>query len=283
FAAARGREDVTPLEMTKWFDTNYHYLVPEIGADTVFSLHAENLLAQVRDAVSRQIPARPVVIGPVTFLLLSKSTDGSDLLARVDELVPLYTELLGDLRAAGAEWVQIDEPALVADRTDAELAAVDRVYRALTGEKDRPQILIGAYFGYLGAALPVLAGAGDEAIAVDLVAATDHGLERVPDLTDRLLVAWLVDGRTRRRTDLPAARGTPGTLTALAAELAVSTSCSLLHGPCSLEPETELAADVRARLAFGAAKTAEVALLAAALGGEEAAQSRIAKTGVPPA
>ena len=283
FAAARGREDVTPLEMTKWFDTNYHYLVPEIGADTVFSLHAENLLAQVRDAVSRQIPARPVVIGPVTFLLLSKSTDGSDLLARVDELVPLYTELLGDLRAAGAEWVQIDEPALVADRTDAELAAVDRVYRALTGEKDRPQILIGSYFGYLGAALPVLAGTGVEAIAVDLVAGTDNGLERVPALAETLLVAGVVDGRNIWRTDLQAALATLGRLTGLAGKIAVSTSCSLLHVPYSLEPETGLDAGVRDRLAFGAEKTAEVALLAAALGGDEAAQGRIAETGVPPA
>ncbi|MSX07777.1 MAG: 5-methyltetrahydropteroyltriglutamate--homocysteine S-methyltransferase, partial [Actinobacteria bacterium] len=132
FAAARGTETIVPLEMTKWFDTNYHYLVPEISPETTFSLHPDKVLGEVNEARALGIPARPVIIGPVTFLLLSKSVGSSDsLLGRVDELIPLYDRLLELLAAAGAEWVQIDEPALVRDLDDETVAAATRCFEQL--------------------------------------------------------------------------------------------------------------------------------------------------------
>lgn len=209
FAAARGNDIAAPLEMTKWFDTNYHYLVPEVSPNTTFSLHPEKVLAELNEALALELPARPVLVGPVTFLLLSKPVDGSGaLLDRLDEIVPLYVDLLAQLKAAGAQWVQIDEPALVGDLDDAILAAVDRTYRTLAGTADRPAVLVASYFGDLGAALPVLAATEIDAVAVDLVAGVDSdALASVPALADKLVVAGVVDGRNIWRTDLDKASG----------------------------------------------------------------------------
>src|ERR1700742_2191469 len=107
FAAARGNKDVAPLEMTKWFDTNYHYIVPEIGPSTKFTLNPDKVLAELKEALAQGIPARPGVIGPVTFLLLSKGIDGGGApIDRLQELVPIYSELLSRLASSGAQWVQ---------------------------------------------------------------------------------------------------------------------------------------------------------------------------------
>ncbi|MGH3594787.1 MAG: 5-methyltetrahydropteroyltriglutamate--homocysteine methyltransferase, partial [Mycobacterium sp.] len=121
FAAARGTDEIAPLEMTKWFDTNYHYIVPEIGPKTQFKLNPGKALGELKEALEQGIPARPVVIGPITFLLLSKAVDGGGApIERLDELVPVYAELLGLLADNGADWVQLDEPVLVTDiSTDA--------------------------------------------------------------------------------------------------------------------------------------------------------------------
>ena len=116
FAAARGNDEVAPLEMTKWFDTNYHYLVPEIEPATRFTLNPDKVLSELKEAIAQGIPARPVVIGPVTFLLLSKGVNGGGApIERLQELVPIYSELLSLLADNGAQWVQLDEPALVTD------------------------------------------------------------------------------------------------------------------------------------------------------------------------
>src|SRR5690606_41275899 len=123
--------------MTRWFDTNYDYLVPEIDTRTTFALHPDEVLAQLREALDLGVPARPVVIGPITFLKLSKSTEGAAT-ARIDELLPLYRNLLALLADAGATWVQLDEPALVTDLTAEEIAEVRRVYRTLSEPADRP-------------------------------------------------------------------------------------------------------------------------------------------------
>ncbi|MGW4249295.1 5-methyltetrahydropteroyltriglutamate--homocysteine S-methyltransferase, partial [Nocardia sp. NPDC004722] len=187
FAAARGNAKVAPLEMTKWFDTNYHYLVPELSAATEFSLHPEKPLAELEEALALGIPARPVVVGPITFLKLAKSVDGSNLLDRLPDLLPLYEQLLGQLAAAGAKWVQLDEPSLVTDLSDAELAVVHTAYRRLAELPDRPAILVASYFGRLGAALPVLAETGVEGIAVDLVAGGDADVVAARAITDRLI------------------------------------------------------------------------------------------------
>ncbi|MEV6058518.1 5-methyltetrahydropteroyltriglutamate--homocysteine S-methyltransferase [Nocardia asteroides] len=259
FAAARGTDTVAPLEMTKWFDTNYHYLVPEIDAATTFSLHPDQLLAELAEAVRFGVPARPVVIGPLTFLKLAKSADGAAL-DRLPELLPLYRDLLARLADAGAQWVQLDEPVLVTDLTDTELGLVRDTYAELSAASDRPAILVATYFGDPGPALTALADTAIEGIALDLTAGTV-----VPALPGKLLVAGVVDGRNVWRTDLDAALGTLGDLRGNADQVAVSTSCSLLHVPYSLTPETGLDERLRSWLAFGAEKVGEVRILATAL------------------
>ncbi|MFD4291656.1 5-methyltetrahydropteroyltriglutamate--homocysteine S-methyltransferase [Rhodococcus sp. NPDC058532] len=266
FAAARGTADVAPLEMTKWFDTNYHYLVPEIGPGTTFELDASKVLGELDEAIAEGVPARPVVIGPVTFLLLSKGVDGADgLLGRIDDLLPLYEDLLGRLAAAGAGWVQLDEPSLVQDRTDAEIETARRVYERLSGLTERPAILVASYFGNLGPALPALASTAVEAIAVDLVHGDADALAAVPALADKLVVAGVVDGRNVWRTDLEKAVASLDALLGSAGALAVSTSCSLLHVPYSLAAETGLDDALRSWLAFADEKVIEVVALATEL------------------
>ncbi|WKN57113.1 5-methyltetrahydropteroyltriglutamate--homocysteine S-methyltransferase [Rhodococcus opacus] len=277
FAAARGNDTVAPLEMTKWFDTNYHYLVPEISPTTTFALDPSKVLRELEEARALDIPARPVVVGPVTFLLLSKAV-GSDapLLDRLDELVPLYADLLGRLADAGADWVQIDEPALVADRTPEEIAAAKRAYDRLSALESRPAILLASYFGSLGDALPAVASTGVEGIAIDLVAGSDT-LATVPDLTRKHVVAGVVDGRNIWRTDLDAALASLGTLLGSTGSLAVSTSCSLLHVPYTLDAETGLDKALRSWLAFGTEKVREVVTLGTALtSGRESVEDEFA-------
>ncbi|NLU61542.1 5-methyltetrahydropteroyltriglutamate--homocysteine S-methyltransferase [Rhodococcus sp. HNM0563] len=277
FAAARGNDDVAPLEMTKWFDTNYHYLVPEIGPDTVFALDTSKVLGEVAEARALGIPARPVVVGPLTFLLLSKAVDGQGpLLDRAGELVPLYQDLLAELAAAGIKWVQLDEPALVRDLDDATVAAVEHVYGTLSQAQDRPAILVASYFGNLGPALGALARTGVEGLAVDLVAGDAAGVAALPALSDKLIVAGVVDGRNVWRTDLEKALATLATLLGSTGSVAVSSSCSLLHVPYTVEAESGLDESLRTWLAFGAEKVAEVATLSTALrSGRDAVTSEL--------
>src|SRR5690606_19617957 len=136
FAMARGTDGLAPLRMTKWFDTNYHYIVPEIGPDTEFALDAAKPLGEVREARELGYETRPVVIGPVTFLLLSADPEAA--LARLDDVLACYEELLAALAAEDVAWVQLDEPALVMDRTPRELAAVRTAYERLGRAKARP-------------------------------------------------------------------------------------------------------------------------------------------------
>ncbi|WP_067651896.1 5-methyltetrahydropteroyltriglutamate--homocysteine S-methyltransferase [Nocardia harenae] len=265
FAAARGNAEVAPLEMTKWFDTNYHYLVPELAADTAFALNPEKPLAELKEALALGIPARPVVVGPITFLKLAKSVDGSDLLNRLPDLLPLYEQLLGLLAEAGAEWVQLDEPSLVTDLTEAELAAVRSTYQRLAAIEARPAILVAAYFGRLGVALPALAETGIDGIAVDLVAGGDADLAAAKSITDKLIVAGVVDGHNIWRVDPDHALPRLTELRDAGVTVAVSSSCSLLHVPYSLVPETDLDERLRGWLAFGDEKIAEIRVLATAL------------------
>jgi 5-methyltetrahydropteroyltriglutamate--homocysteine methyltransferase len=266
FAAARGTDEIAPLEMTKWFDTNYHYIVPEISPDTAFTLNPEKVLAELKEAQRQGIAARPVIIGPITFLALSKAVDGGGApIERLDELIPLYAELLQRLAAAGAEWVQLDEPVLVTDIIDNGPELAERTYGALGAVADRPAIFVATYFGALDAALPALARTPIEAIGVDLVAGGDQAVAAVPELANKIVVAGIVDGRNIWRTDLAAALGRLATLLGSVASVAVSTSCSTLHVPYSLDAETDVDDRLNSWLAFGAEKVAEVVTLATAL------------------
>jgi 5-methyltetrahydropteroyltriglutamate--homocysteine methyltransferase len=271
FAMARGREGAPACEMTKWFDTNYHYLVPELSPDTRLAPSDRKALDEFREAQRTGVVTRPVLVGPVTFLLLSKPADGApegfrplDLL---DPLVEVYRDLLAELGEAGVGWVQLDEPAFAADRSQEDLDALRRAYDRLAAAPRRPKILVASYFGELGPALPVLASTGVEGLALDLVAGASD-LDRVGSvegLDRKTLLAGVVDGRNVWRTDLDAALRKAESLTPVAGRVEVSTSCSLLHVPYDLEVETALPQDVVDRLAFARQKVDEVVLIGRAL------------------
>ncbi|MDT5324295.1 MAG: 5-methyltetrahydropteroyltriglutamate--homocysteine methyltransferase [Mycobacterium sp.] len=265
FAAARGNDEIAPLEMTKWFDTNYHYLVPEIGAGTRFALNPAKVIGELEEARAQGVPARPVIVGPITFLALSKATDGAAPIGRLDDLLAVYAELLELLADQGVEWVQLDEPVLVTDIVDNAAELAERTYRLLGGLKKRPALFVATYFGELTDALPALARTPVEAIGIDLVAGSVAPLAAVPELAGKTVVAGVVDGRNVWRTDLEAALGALATLLGSAGSVAVSTSCSILHVPYSLDAEVDLDGALRSWLAFGAEKVAEVVTLARGL------------------
>ncbi|MEV0674558.1 5-methyltetrahydropteroyltriglutamate--homocysteine S-methyltransferase [Mycobacterium sp. NPDC050441] len=266
FAAARGNDDIAPLEMTKWFDTNYHYLVPELGPDTSFSLCPTKVLGELEEARVQEIPVRPVIVGPLTFLALSKAVDGADTpISRLEELVEVYAELLGLLVDEGVEWVQFDEPVLVTDILDNAAELAERTYSRLGAVGKRPSVFVATYFGELTDTLPALARTPVEAIGIDLVAGSATALAAVPELREKLLVAGVVDGRNIWRTDLERALRTLTTLPASAAAVAVSTSCSTLHVPYTLDAEPDIDAALRSWLAFGSEKVDEVVVLARGL------------------
>ncbi|MEU4003897.1 5-methyltetrahydropteroyltriglutamate--homocysteine S-methyltransferase [Streptomyces albidoflavus] len=272
FAMARGNQDVAPLEMTKWFDTNYHYLVPELGPDTVFTADSAKQVAELTEALALGHTARPVLVGPVTYLLLAKPAPGVaeefEPLTLLDRLLPVYAEVLGDLRAAGAEWVQLDEPALVQDRTPAELNAAARAYRDLGALTDRPKLLVASYFDRLGEALPVLAKAQVEGLALDFTEAAAANLDdlaAVGGLPGKRLVAGVVNGRNIWINDHEKSLATLATLLGLAGRVDVAASCSLLHVPLDTAPERDLDPQVLRWLAFARQKTAEIVTLAKGL------------------
>ncbi|MGW7368646.1 5-methyltetrahydropteroyltriglutamate--homocysteine S-methyltransferase [Streptomyces sp. NPDC054841] len=272
FAMARGTQDVAPLEMTKWFDTNYHYLVPELGPGTVFSADPARQVAELEEALALGHRARPVLVGPVTYLLLAKPApgvdDGFEPLTLLDRLLPVYAEVLAELRAAGAEWVQLDEPALVQDRTPAELNAAARAYRGLGGLSDRPRLLVASYFDRLGEALPVLAKAPVDGLALDFTGPAAANLDELAaagGLPGKRLVAGVVDGRNVWINDLSASLATLGTLLGLADRVDVSASCSLLHVPLDSTVEHDIDPQIARWLAFARQKTAEIVTLARGL------------------
>ncbi|MEU7168994.1 5-methyltetrahydropteroyltriglutamate--homocysteine S-methyltransferase [Streptomyces morookaense] len=272
FAMARGTQDVAPLEMTKWFDTNYHYLVPELGPGTVFAADSAKQVAELGEALTLGLDARPVLVGPVTYLLLAKPAPGVapgfEPLTLLDRLLPVYAEVLADLRAAGATWVQLDEPALVQDRTPAELNAAARAYRELGALADRPKLLVASYFDRLGEALPVLAKAPVEGLALDFTrsaAANLDDLAAVGGLPGKRLVAGVVDGRNVWIDDLEKSLATLGTLLGLADRVDVAASCSLLHVPLDVTAERDIDPQIVRWLAFARQKTGEIVTLARAL------------------
>ncbi|WP_405486407.1 5-methyltetrahydropteroyltriglutamate--homocysteine S-methyltransferase [Streptomyces sp. NBC_00096] len=274
FAMARGTQDVAPLEMTKWFDTNYHYLVPELGPDTVFTADSAKQVAELKEALALGHTARPVLVGPLTYLLLAKPAPGVaadfEPLTLLDRLLPVYAQVLADLRAAGAAWVQLDEPALVQDRTPAELNAAARTYRELGALTERPKLLVASYFDRLGEALPVLAKAPVEGLALDFTGAAEANLRdlaAVGGLPGKRLVAGVVDGRNIWINDHQKSLTTLGTLLGLAGRVDVAASCSLLHVPLDADAERDIDPQIRRWLAFARQKTTEITTLARGLAG----------------
>ncbi|TQL02119.1 5-methyltetrahydropteroyltriglutamate--homocysteine S-methyltransferase [Cellulomonas sp. SLBN-39] len=273
---ARGRGDDLPLEMTKWFDSNYHYLVPEIGPGTTFRYASDRPVAELAEGLAEGVLTRPVVVGPVTFLALSKPTadapEGFTPLDRLDDVLPVYVRLLTELAAAGATWVQLDEPALVSDSTGVPAPrlheAVTHAYRVLATELSRPQrpaILLAAPYGDLGAAWPVVAATDVEGVAIDVVRGAAP--TTAPDgLSTKTLVAGVVDGHNVWRADLDAKLAVLEQLEGLgAAAVTVGTSTSLFHVPHDVADEPALDPTLASWLAFADQKVVEVATLAEGL------------------
>ncbi len=273
FTAARGAGSNAPLEMTKWFDTNYHYLVPEIGPETVFALSSARFADQVAEARADGFTVRPVIVGPVTLLALAKASEAAPAgyrpLDRLDDLLPVYAALLAGLRRAGAEWVQLDEPALVSESlpySTAELAdAADRAYAALGVAAERPAILVAAPYAQLPAeAWTTLAAAPVEALAVDLVRGGVPSA--APGLETKTLVGGVIDGRNIWRGDLAGAWSTLDGLRRLgSAGVSAGTSTSLQHVPHDIADEPQLDARLASWLAFADQKVAQVVTLSRGL------------------
>ena len=274
FALARGDDKVGPEEMTKWFDTNYHYLVPEIGPDTPLRFADDTVTRRFIDAREWGYVTRPVLVGPVTYLALAKAdpaTPDFDPLTRIDEAVAAYEEALASLHAAGAPWVQLDEPALTSDnlsRTCVELGELAaRVYERLAAATERPQILLTTPYGDASHALPALAKTGVEALHVDTLRGS---LPEGADLSGVTLVVGAVDGRYIWRADLAELREILKRAQSLgAARVTVATSNSLQHVPHDTSLETwddaTLDENLHAWLAFADQKVVEVVALARGL------------------
>lgn len=281
FAMARGRQadgvDVTAMEMTKWFDTNYHYIVPELGPATEFSLSSAKPFDEHAEAMSELgIDTVPVLIGPVSLLLLSKPADGVsddfDPLDLIEGLVEVYGEALEKLAEQGATWVQLDEPCFVEDRTEKELDALRLAYEELAKVHERPRILVKTYFDHVGDAYGVLRDLPVDGIGLDLHRGR-HNVELIADqggLEDKWLFAGIVDGRNVWICDLEHSLDLVAGLADRVGQLVVSTSCSLLHSPMDLDAEPtggddDLDDELRSWMSFAVQKVGEVATLAKGL------------------
>ena len=280
FTMARGSLGAEPapaMELTKWFDTNYHYLVPELSPGQAFRLASDKPFAELAEARADDVPAKPVLIGPITYLLLGKMTppDVSPL-TLLDALLPIYAEVIRRLGAGGAEWIELDEPALVLDRTPEELAAVARAYAALSEAKGASKLLLQTAYGRVGEAYETLTALPVEGIGLDLSSRGQQNLElmqRHGFPADKWLAAGVVDGRNVWTTDLAAALALLGRVQehVPAERLMISSSCSLLHVPYDVRAESGLPAEIVPWLAFAEQKLAEIVTLTRAVNEGEAA------------
>ncbi|VVE01472.1 5-methyltetrahydropteroyltriglutamate--homocysteine methyltransferase [Pandoraea cepalis] len=289
FRVARGRSahgaeahdaccgGVAAGEMTKWFDTNYHYIVPEFSAATTFALDASRLVEQLAQARAAGVKVKPVIIGPVTYLWLGKAKDDSDKLALLPRLLPVYLELLETLGALGVEWVQIDEPILVTELGAEWQRAFETAYAALAAAPVKR--LLATYFGELQENLPLACGLPVDGLHLDAVNARSEVAKVIDALPpDAVVSLGVVNGRNIWKSDLaavldwlePVAR-------ALGDRLWVAPSCSLLHVPVDLDSEQNLDAEIRSWLAFAKQKLAEIAIVARAINdGRDAVRAELA-------
>jgi 5-methyltetrahydropteroyltriglutamate--homocysteine methyltransferase len=271
FRVARGRSatgiegHVAAGEMTKWFDTNYHYIVPEFDATTEFTLDATRLQTQLAEAKARGVKAKPVIIGPVTYLALGKAKDGSEKLALLPRLLAVYSELLTALASAGVEWVQIDEPILVTELEADWQNAFVRAYQAL--DTGGVKLLLATYFGQLRENLPLVAGLPVAGVHLDALNARDEVAELVASSpADRIISLGVINGRNVWKTDLEATlEWLEPVAETLGERLWIAPSCSLLHVPVDLTGEEKMDREIRSWLAFAVQKLTEIKVLATAL------------------
>jgi len=272
FRVARGRSAddsecnfVHAGEMTKWFDTNYHYIVPEFEASTRFSLQASRLLEQINEAHEQGVKIKPVIIGPVTYLWLGKEKDGCNRLDLLPRLLPVYAELLRILENAGCDWVQIDEPILVTELDPQWRHAFNLAYHHL--KSSNIQLLLATYFGSLKENLQLACELPVNGLHLDAVS----GFEDVHKLVDwlpgfKVLSLGVINGRNIWKTDLNATLDWLEPIhTKLKERLWLAPSCSLLHVPVDLDSEANLDVQVKSWLAFARQKLNELVVLGKAL------------------
>lgn len=277
FRVARGRSaksaeehaaccgGVAAGEMTKWFDTNYHYIVPEFSANTTFKLDASRLLEQLAEAKAQGVKAKPVIIGPVTYLAIGKAKDDSDKLALLERLLPVYVELLKTLAAQGIEWVQIDEPILVTELDDSWKDAFATAYAYF--KSIEVKLLLATYFGQLLENRALLASLPVAGMHIDAINGRDD-IEPLLALlpADKIVSLGVINGRNIWKTDLNAVLDWVEPLAQqLGERLWIAPSCSLLHVPVDLGSEQRLDTEVKSWLAFAIQKLDELKVLAVAL------------------
>ncbi len=268
FACARGTAEAQAMEMTKWFDTNYHSIVPEFVRDQTFALFSNKPVEDYLEAKTLGIETRPVLVGPVTWLSLGKSLDdGFSPLDLLDAVLPAYVEMLATLKAVGARGVQIDEPILARDLDAEQRAAFTRTY-ALLGAV-APQIMLTSYFGGLGDNLALAANLDVAGLHIDLVRAPEQleDVLKTVGATGKFLSLGLVDGRNVWRSNLAdkLAQAHRAVDVLGTDRVQIAPSCSLLHTPVDLAPETELDDELKSWLAFATQKLEEVAVLSTAV------------------
>jgi len=272
-----GHGDLPALEMTKWFDTNYHYMVPELVRGQAFELTRAAPVDAFLEAKALGLTTRPVLLGPVTWLKLAKSRDeGLDPLSLLPGLLPVYAEVLRRLADAGADWVQIDEPCLALDLSGHEQRLIEQAYKTLAGATSGVRLLLATYFGALGENLATALRLPVAGLHVDLVRAPEQAaavLAARPDLT---LSLGVIDGRNVWRTDLSAALDRLAPAAEARSDLILAPSCSLLHTPIDLAAETRLDPEMKGWLAFAVQKLEELDVLKRALtGGRDAVRDEL--------
>ncbi|CAN1251628.1 5-methyltetrahydropteroyltriglutamate--homocysteine methyltransferase [Linum perenne] len=277
FSMARGNASVPAMEMTKWFDTNYHYIVPELGPDVKFSYASHKAVEEYKEAKAIGVDTVPVLVGPVSYLLLSKPAKGVDknfsLLSLLDKIIPIYKQVLSDLKAAGASWIQFDEPKLVMDLESRELEAFTRAYSELETSLSGLNALVETYFADVPTdAYRVLTSLkGVTGFGFDLVRGSQTiELIKREFPSGKYLFAGVVDGRNIWANDLAASLQSLQALQGIVGKdkLVVSSSCSLLHTAVDLVNETKLDKEIKSWLAFAAQKILEVNALARDLNGQ---------------
>ncbi|KDO66309.1 hypothetical protein CISIN_1g003819mg [Citrus sinensis] len=278
FSMARGNASVPAMEMTKWFDTNYHYIVPELGPDVNFSYASHKAVQEYKEAKALGMETVPVLVGPVSYLLLSKPAKGVEksfsLLSLIDKIIPVYKEVVAELKAAGATWIQFDEPTLVLDLDSHKLQAFSDAYSELQSSLSGLNVLIETYFADVPAeTYKILTSLkGVTGFGFDLIRGTKTlDLIKTEFPLGKYLFAGVVDGRNIWANDLASSLTTLQDLAGTVGKdkVVVSTSCSLLHTAVDLENETKLDQEIKSWLAFAAQKVVEVNALAKALSGQK--------------
>ena len=279
FQLARGNATQFAMEMTKWFDTNYHYIVPEWHADTEFAAHSANLIAQIKEARALGHDIKPTLVGPLTLLWLGKKKEefGCRVATLLPKLLPAYAQLLRELAAEGVDWIQIDEPILAVDAPKPYLDAFPAVYKELANTGVR--IIIGTYFASVAEHLNLLKNLPVHGVHIDAVRAP----ESVAVFADawpenKVLSVGLIDGRNVWRANLSKVIDTLAPVAAkLGNNLWIAPSCSLLHSPQDLAVEEKLDAEIKSWMAFAAQKLVELGAVKQALAhGKESVKEAIA-------